>query len=475
MSIANSRLTRPDAVDASCRLPVLKAVVCGLAWLLAGLALLLGASILQHQPAWGGCEYFGYGKMAAAARVALIYGFAVPTGLAVGLWVLFRSAGTNVRTGLAVAAGSVIWNLGVISGVAGIIAGEGTGLRGFEFPAYTGGILLAGYLLMGVATLVSYGIGSKAGLRFPQLMVLAAMVWFPWLLTTAQIMLVWMPVRGVLTALTAAWYEQSLMWGVLVPLTLAGLWQLRDESKEIGLPRPVLATFGYWSLLVVAGWLGASTLVGGPVPAWVASTGVVAGVLLIIPVVLIGLNLFGGTGRVGGSLAILSGLSFLAAGVATALTSLRCANSILHFTGFPMALTELLLLGFVTLGLLSALYVVLPRLVGFAWPRTELVVGHVGLSAVGLGLTVLPLLLGGWIQGHRLDSTSWGINAINAGLINCLRIRSLGLLVLFGAQVVFLAHWAMLCIRHFPVVKQFTLGLIQEEILTARATVRSAK
>ena len=33
---------------------------------------------------------------------------------------------------------------------------------------------------------------------------------------------------------------------------------------------------------------------GGPVPAWIASVGVVAGVLLVLPVLLLGLHLFSG-------------------------------------------------------------------------------------------------------------------------------------------------------------------------------------
>lgn len=475
MSAVNSQITRPDAVDASCRLPVLKLVLGGLAWLIAGLALLLGASLVRQLPSLGGCEYFGFGKMAAAARVALTYGFAVQTGLGVGVWILFRSSSRPVPTGLAVAAGSVMWNIGVATGVVGIILGEASGIRGLDFPAYTGGILLAAYFLIGLAVLVGFGANFRGNLKLPQLLVLAALLWFPWLLTTAQVLVFWMPVRGILPTLVGSWYEQGLFWGVLTPLTLAALWHVRSEDGSLKLARPAFAVLGFWGLLLVAGWVGATALVGGPIPAWISSVGVVAGVLLIIPVVLIGFNLFGRISSPGGSLAILSGLSFVLTGTLTAMTSLRCANRILHFTVFPQALSELALLGFVGIGLLASLYVILPRLAGFAWPRAELILGHVALSGLGLALSFLPLLLGGWIQGNHLNLPQWSVNSVNGALLNCLRLQGLGLLVLLGAQLVFLGHWVLLCVRHFPAVKQFAIGLIQEEILKTQATVRSAK
>lgn len=475
MSVAIPRTTRPDAADASCRLPVLKLVQAGLTWLMVGLLLSLGASVVLHQPSLGGCEYFGYGRMSAAARVALTYGFALQLGWGVATWTLFRSTGGTLRSGVMVFGGALVWNVGVLAAVAGILLGESSGIPGFELPSYGAGILLAGYLLIAVPVIVDHGVAGRATRTLPQVMILAALVGFPWLLATAGVMLVAWPARGVLTGLVAAWYSQGLSWGVLAPLTLATLWHLRNEAKGGPLPRPAFAALGFWSLLFLAGWTGASRLVGGPVPAWIASAGVVAGVLLLVPVVLVGANLFCRTGRPGGALAAVSGVAFVVSAGFTSLTSLRCAHRILHFTFFPEALDGIFLLGFVGLGLMASLYVILPRLVGFAWPRPELVAAHVGLSAIGLVLAFVPLAVGGWIQGYRLDVASQGLDAINAQLVHFLRFQTLGWLALLGGQVAFLLHGALMCARHLPMVKKLALGLVQEEVLTASATVRPAK
>ncbi len=470
MSAATTRITRPDAVDVSCRLPVLKLTLGALAWLLFGLVFAVGAGLAFQQPRFAVCEYITPGKLAAVARTALVYGFASQAGLAVTIWVLARVGEAPVKTGLAVAAGSVFWNIGVTAGVVGILCGEQSGIPYFDFPGYAGGILLAAYALMGVSTLSSFGVGARRPLQWSQWFILAAMLWFPWLLSTAQIFLVWFPVRGVLQAVIGGWYAQGLLWGWLTPLTLGALFYLLPELTGKPLPRRSFAVLGFWGLLLLAGWNGAGPLIGGPVPAWIASIGVVAGTLLFLPVVLVSLNLFirGGFGLFSGQPALqlvrLSAFCFTLGGVSTALTSLRCANRVLHFTLFPLALNELWILGFVGLGLLAAFYVILPRLIGFAWNQTLLAFAHVGLSLAGLGLTFLAYAVGGWIQGHQLDGASNPLMAVNAGLAKFLALHTLGLAVFLLGQLAFVGHLACVGIRHFPMVKSFVISLITPDV-----------
>lgn len=480
MSNATSRIIRPDAVDISCRLPVLALALGALAWLLGGLLLSLGASVTLHEPGLGACPYLGPGKLAAAARVALTYGFALPAALALGIWILFRGADTPIRTGIAVAAGAGVWNLGVVSGVIGILAGETSGLRGFDFPRYTGGILLAAYLLIGLAVLPVFGRTRRLPLQLSQMMVVAALLWMPWLLSTAQVLLAWYPVRGVLSEVTTAWYAHALFWGCLAPVTLAVVLQIRRDVLGSELPRPEYAHLGFWSLLALAGWSGASALVGGPVPAWISSIGVVAGVLLVIPVVLLALNLFAGGVLNGGGhpsvwLATSSGLAFLLGGVLTSATSLRCANRILRFTQFPTALSEGMFFGFVTLGLLAGLYLILPRLIGYAWDRPILSVVHVGLSVAGVGLMIVASLVGGWLQGQQVDQPSISLEVVNAGLLKYLRLHSVGVVLLLAAQGAFVLQVVLLGGRHLPALKQFVMGLIQVEGLGSKEVARAAK
>jgi cytochrome c oxidase cbb3-type subunit 1 len=469
MSALNPRITRPDAVDLSCRLPVLKLGLSSVVWLVVGLLLALGASVALHTPGFAPCEYVGYGKLAAASRTALVYGFASQAGLAVGIWLLARFSGSPLRTGLAITVGAVIWNLGVLVGVVGIFCGEQTGLPYFDFPGYAGSILLAGYGLMAVATLASIGPDTARPWQLPQWFILAALAWFPWMLATAQVFLVWFPVRGVLQAVIGSWYAQGLFWGWLAPLTLGTLLHLVPELTNQRLARKSLAHLGFWTLLLLAGWHGASSLVGGPVPAWVASTGVVAGVLLVIPVTLIALNLFNprppesGFGPTVLHWTRFSAIAFVLAGVATAITSPRCAGRLLHFTLFPQAIAEVWLLGFVTLGLFAGLYQLLPRLIGFTWNQAGLTFAHLGLSLVGLVLAGASYGVAGWVQGQNLAMATVSMASANEGLAKYLMFHSLGVAALLAGQLAFALHVVSVALKHFPAAKRFVISLFTPE------------
>ena len=60
-------------------------------WLVAGLALSLAAIMTFHKPdMFADCPMLTYGHAQAAANDALLYGFCIPAGLGVLLWIFAR-------------------------------------------------------------------------------------------------------------------------------------------------------------------------------------------------------------------------------------------------------------------------------------------------------------------------------------------------------------------------------------------------
>src|ERR1700749_4348451 len=82
----------PDAkIDASCRVPLLVLFGGAALWLLGGLVFGVIASIKFHQPNFlADCSFLTYGHVQAAANDLILYGFAIPAGLGVMLWVFAR-------------------------------------------------------------------------------------------------------------------------------------------------------------------------------------------------------------------------------------------------------------------------------------------------------------------------------------------------------------------------------------------------
>lgn len=436
--------TQPaDATDVSCRWPVLYLFASALLWLFLGLALTLLASVKLNFPELlAGCEWFTYGRVEAAARNALMFGFSSQLGMGLALWLLARLGDTTlVAPGLAFI-GIVFWNIALTLGVFGILFDGIGGLPWLEFPKQLEPIMgLAIFLLslVGFATFAK----RKGELVPSQWYAITALLALPALFLTAQVALLFFPVRGGAQAVIGGWFSQGLQMLWLVPLALAALYYFVPEVTGQSIRSPALATFGFWSSVIFASWTGVAGFVGGPLPAWLVTVSVAASVLLVIPIVLISLNLHVGPPSKRTAAAGFAGLSvfsFSGVGLIFALTTLRCAQSILHFTQFNVALRELFLFGFVAPALFAGVYVVLPRLAGRALPCSLAPIIHLALTGLGLVTVVFASAIGGWKQGWALADAHNSFAFVSAQLKPWLLVHTLGLGVLVFGQVFLAAN-----------------------------------
>jgi len=236
----------------------------------------------------------------------------------------------------------------------------------------------------------------------------AALFLFPWLFSAAQVTLLWAPVRGVLQAVADGWYTQGLWSLWLAPLALAGAYYVVPKITGKVVPSYEAASLGFWCLVFVGPWTGGRHLIGGPVPAWIASIAIVASVTLLFHYVIVLINLreaFGGGG---------TALKFVAFGVAAyvlggavdAVTSMRGVALVTQFTYFDAAQHQLALAGGISLMFFGAVYFAVPRLAGRAWASGSLVRGHLVLAVLGAALLVVSLGAAGLIQGAALNDSS---------------------------------------------------------------------
>src|SRR5208283_2903287 len=85
--------TLDSKIDASLRVPLLALFGGAALWLVIGSMLGMIASIKFHAPDFfAGCPVLTYGRVQPAADDALLYGFCLPAGLGVALW-LFAQLG----------------------------------------------------------------------------------------------------------------------------------------------------------------------------------------------------------------------------------------------------------------------------------------------------------------------------------------------------------------------------------------------
>jgi cytochrome c oxidase cbb3-type subunit I len=478
----------------SCRLPSFVLFAGAAVWGVMASALALIASIKFHSPEFlAGCTWLTYGRAHAAAVNAQLYGFALPAGLGVALWIIARLGGNRVSQPGLIAVGALLWNAGVAVGILAILAGDRTGFEDLDMPRYAALILFVAYLLMGLWTMLTLHHRREARLRSPQWFLLVAVLWFPWIYSTANLLLLVCPVRGVNQSIISWWYSNNLTF---VWLSLAGLgavFYLVPRFAGRALHSDHLGSFGLWTLILFGSWAGVPN--SAPVPAWMPSLSAVATVLMAIPLLAVAINLyrtltpaFSHPGGEGGPAAVgpaegdltagrFAGRLFLGFGIAAWLLAgamkiagaLPAVSSVTQFTWFTVAQAQLNSQGFFAMIMLGAIYHITPPVAGMEWPCAKSVRAHFWLAAAGILLVVLPLAAGGIVQGIKLNHPEVAFMDVTKATLPFLRASTAGELFILAGQLLFLANLirlaARFCRARFaPVYRSMTVELKPAEV-----------
>jgi cytochrome c oxidase cbb3-type subunit 1 len=258
-------------------------------------------------------------------------------------------------------------------------------------------------------------------------------------------LLVWYPVQGSAQGPIATWFGGALIWLWLVPLVLAVIYYLTPHIAQ----RPVRAypssVLAFWLIAFLGGWMGTKQLIGGPIPAWMASASVAASIMMLIPAAIVCINTLGTFSQRAissspvVSFTILGLACFLCVVLQGAATPMLSA--VTHFSDYAIGEGVMLTFGFLSASLFGALYYVVPRLTGADFSPAH-ASWHLWLLALGGGTMFLCLTIGGLIQGFALYDP--GVELMSSVTL-ALPFRvfyALGTLAVFGSAVVFAALFA---------------------------------
>ena len=440
-------------IDSSCRLPLALLFLSSLLWLLLGTSLALLTSIQLHQPEFlAHCPWLTYGRLHPAAMNALVYGFASQAGLGVAFWLICRLGRAPLAQPLVVVLAAKFWNLGVTIGVLGILAGDSTGFELLEMPRYAAPILFVSYAVMGVWALIAFHFRRERELYVSQWYLLAALVWFPWIYSAANYLLLFRPVRGVMQTVVNGWYAHNLHTLWLTPIGLATA--IYFIPKIVGRPlhSRQLALLGFWTLALFGSWGGIAA--GSPLPAWIISVSSGAALMLSIPVLAVVTNLgltlqkpWPQSSRDRTLTFIIAGVIFYFLGsMLDILGSVRPLSSLLRFTHYESGVAHLLLYGFFALTMFGAIDYIVPRLAGQEWPSATLARAHLLASVLGVVLHAVALVAGGIAQGLAMDAGG-SFMGIARSTSLFLQLATVANLLLVAGQLALLLNLAQLLRR----------------------------
>ena len=437
-------------VDASLRGPVALYFWTATKWLVIGLIFGLISAIKMVNPEFlGGCEFLTYGRVFAAAMDILVYGWGCQVAVAVALWLMARLCRSQVKhLGVLYVAG-VFWNVALLWGVVCIFFEGPTSVPVLDLPPQVAPLMGFSYVLIAMWGVLCFHYRQPGPVYVSQWFLLAALLVFPWIGFTAEMAIFFLPARGVVQSIVNAWYVNSLLWLFFAPIALAVIYYL--IPKILGKPIFVyyLSLFGFWTLVMVAGWAGPHYLVYGPVPVWVQTVGIVGNVMLIVPVIIFAMNLLvpalKNPREVWASpvlrFAVFGAGAVVLAGFVGAWASFRGVSIVTNLTQFTLGHGLNLFFAFFSMTMFAAMYYILPRLLGREWPSAILIKAHFWASALGITVLVLGLYFFGWQQGSDFNNPEVDIMAAVRGveLLNDVRVAAAALLVV--GQLVFLANF----------------------------------
>jgi cytochrome c oxidase cbb3-type subunit 1 len=399
-------------IDASLRTSSLFFITSAIFWLIAGTVLALIAAIKLHEPNFAASsELTTFGRMRSAHLNAMALGFGNNMIFAVCTWIMARLCRSPIRHGgLLLIAGS-FWNIGLTLGIAGIIKGDITSVEWLEIPQYATPLLAISYILIGVWGIMAFRFRKGEHVYVSQWYFLGALFWFPWLYIVAQAMIIWAPAQGVVQSVTNWWFAHNVLGLWLTPMALGTAYYL--IPKVLG--RPIysyyLSVLGFWSLALFYNWAGVHHLIGGPIPVWLISAGVVASVMMVIPVIVVAINhhmTVVGLHRQGWKsptmrFVVFGAVNYTLVSLIGSTMALRNVNLITHFTHFTVGHAHHGAYAFFAMIMFGGVYYMMPRMLNREWPSAFLIRTHFWMCAIGILLMVFALQIGGWFQGLQMN------------------------------------------------------------------------
>jgi cytochrome c oxidase cbb3-type subunit I len=399
-------------IDRSCRQTVLGYYASAVFWLLFGTAAALISSIKLHNPEFlGNWEWITFGRIRSVHLNTVVYGWSSMVGIGSLLWLQARLCKVRLPNRIVLPSTVMIWNLAVIWGVYELLAGNSTGVEWLEFPTRV--LTFFGYVLL-VLFWTSLTMFSQRRVRHTyvsQWYLFGSAVWFPILYVVAVLLPATGLVSGAAWATTNWWYAHNVLGLYITPMGLAAAYYLIPKVTGQPIHSYHLSLLGFWANALFYSWIGTHHLVGGPLPAWIITVGIVGSIMMFVPVITVAINhhltMVGRFHLLRTSptlrFTVFGAMCYTAVSFQGSFEALRSVSQVAHFTHYTVAHAHLGMYAFYTMIMFGAMYYVIPRLTRNEWSSPRLIKVHFWTCALGIGLYFVALSWAGWYQGLMMN------------------------------------------------------------------------
>ena len=446
------------SIDSSVRGPAILFISTACAWLLIGTVFALIAAFKAHTPNFlGNVEWLTFGRVRAAHLNAVAFGWSNNAAFAVILWLMARLSKVPMKHGGLLYVAGAFWNVGVFVGVIGILAGQSTSVEWLEMPKYVAPLLAISYVCIAVWGIMAFIHRRQYFVYVSQWYILAAIFWLPWLYVIAQVMILYMPARGVIQSLTNWWFAHNVLGLWLTPIGLGAAYYFIPKVLGKPIHSYYLSVLGFWSLALFYNWAGVHHLIGGPLPVWLVTAGIVGSVMMVIPVIVTAINhhmtVVGSFKQVWASptlrFIVFGVMSYTLASLIGSAMAIRDVNVVTHFTHFTVGHAHHGIYAFYTMIMFGSIYFMMPRLLKREWPSATLIKVHFWACSVGITVMVVALQVGGWIQGLEMNNPEIAFIDAVRNTIPWLQARSVSGIMLTVGHIAFAINFTWMLLSYW--------------------------
>ena len=465
--------------DSSARVVVSFFWASALFWLTFATLAGLISSIKLHSPEFLNYEWLTFGRIRPVHWDTAIYGFGGLAASGTLLWLQARLCQVKLPFREPLVVACIIYNLGMVLGVAGILTGHSTGVEALEFPVWAMPFLVLPFVVIVIANFTMYARKKTQHTYVSQWYLMAVTVWCPVRVLSAEACINFGAVDGVAQAIANWWYGHNVVGLFATPTGIAAAYYL--IPKVIGKPIHSyhLSLVGFWTNAIFYNWAGTHHLTGGPLPAWTITIGVVGSMMMFIPVITIGINhhmtMLGSFHHLKTSptlrFAVMGSMMYTVASFQGSVEALRSHQEVTHFTHYTIGHVHLGMYGFFAPLMFAMMYYAMPRLMRQEWSSARLIRIHFWCTLVGTLLYGGAMCFAGVKQGLMMNDPSIPFLKVVQFTIPFLQLRTLAGLILLTGTVAFLINFGRMMARHKLTFAEPTLftsernwdALLQEE------------
>lgn len=213
--------------------------------------------------------------------------------------------------------------------------------------------------------------------------------------------------EGISRVNVSWFYIHNLVGLVYTPMGLATAYYFLPKLANTPIYSHRLSMIGFWSIAFVYSWVGTHHMIHGPMSQWLQTVSIIFSIWLFIPVWTVVTNLFATLQPQWSKYSQSAPIRFLMMGnifylitcVQGPLMALRNINEITSKTDWIIGHSHISLYGTFTFFAIAGIYQAIPVMTGKPLWSKSLADWHFSLNLFGSLLFILPLWIGGFLQG----------------------------------------------------------------------------